>query len=183
MPQVIEFPPLGAGADLRQTVASLVEVCKQTVEGEPLRALRTRLRGVGLWDRDRPVPILRLLGVGGDPVVARSPFMIKLGDAGTEDEQLDTLGDRLFELNPPLFKASLEQVAQRPLPKDELYRHISSFAYAGSVPSRPDFETWLQLALVVGALRQVGVAMLPGPRAERFTLAMREIDVEEYLAA
>ncbi len=179
MPQVIEYPPVGA--DPRAALIALAKVCQETGEGEPFRELRTRLRAANLWERERPLTVLRVLGTGGK-TITRSPFMVALAAAATEDAQLDVVGDRLFDLNPVLWKTVLEQVAQRPLPKSELYKHLGSFAYKGRVPSRPDFDTWLALTVAVGALRQLGVAMMPGPRGDRWTARATSLEIDELLA-
>ena len=179
MPQVIEYPPVGA--DARAAVGALARVCKETSDGEPFRELRARLRAAGWWDRDRPLAALRVLGAGGK-TITRSPFMVALAEAATEDVQLQLVGDRLFDLNPILWKVVLELVAQRPLPKGEIYKHLGSFAYPGKVPSRPDFDTWLALGVAVGALRQLGVAMMPGANVARWAQRAAALELDELVA-
>ena len=60
MPQVVEFPPLTSTA-----LVALIRVAKEIpAKGEPFREFRSRLRGAKLWDKDRPLVLLRFLGVG-----------------------------------------------------------------------------------------------------------------------
>lgn len=181
MPQVIEFPPVGAGGEVRNALGELIRVCKETQDGEAFRELRTRLRNARLWEPTRPLSILRFLGAGGK-VITRSPFMRQVAEAATEDASLDAICDRLFELNPLLAKSVVELVSQRAHGKDELYKHLGSFAYRGKVPSRPDMESWLQVVLTLGVLRQVGIAMAAGPRFDRYVKMSAAIEVDEYLA-
>ena len=179
MPQVVELPPLGP--DARAALGALVKVCKETAKAEPFRELRSRLRAAKLWNPERPHPMLRFLGVGG-ATVTPSPFMEALAPASGDEEQSLAALDRLWELNPVLGKTLLDLVGQRAFHKDELYKHLSSAAYPGVVPSRPALETWLQLALATGLLRTLGIAVAVGPRAERYAALAADLDVEDYLA-
>src|SRR5262245_12386610 len=180
MPQVVELPPIGQ--DARGALVALVRVCKETpAKGEPFRELRTRLRAAKLWDRDRPQILLRFLGVGG-ATVTPSPVMQALAAAGSEDEIAFAVLDRVWPLNPLLAKTVVELVAQRPYHKDEIYKHIASAAYRGTVPSRPGLEVWLQIAIGTGLLRTVGISVAAGPRMERYAQQAATLDVDEFLA-
>jgi hypothetical protein len=180
MPQVIEFPPV-VGGDIRAALGELVRVCRETQDGDAFKDLRTRLRQAKLWEQNRPRVALRFLGAGGK-TIARSPFMSRVADAANDDAALEAVVDRLFELNPLLAKAIADLVAHRAHGKDEIYKHLGSFAYKGKVPSRPDLDSWLQIALGTGVLRQVGIAMAPGPRFERVATPAAAIEVDEFLA-
>jgi hypothetical protein len=94
----------------------------------------------------------------------------------------ELLADRLFELNPLLAKGVLELVSQRAFGKDEVYKHLGSIAYRGAVPSRPDLELWLQIALTVGVFRLLGIALAPGSRFDRLARKAAAIDTDEFLA-
>jgi len=180
MPQVVELPPIGQ--DARGALVALVRVCKDTpAKGEPFRELRSRLRAAKLWDRDRPVVLLRFLGTGGATAMP-SLFMQALAAANGEDETAIAVLDRVWHLNPLLGKTVLELVAQRAYHKDEIYKHLASAAYRGVVPSRPALETWLQIAISTGLLRTLGIAVTAGPRAERYTTLAATLDVDEFLA-
>jgi len=180
MPQVVELPPIGQ--DARGALVALVRVCKETpAKGEPFRELRGRLRAAKLWDRDRPVVLLRFLGTGGATAMP-SLFMQALAAANGDDETAISVLDRVWHLNPLLGKTVLELVTQRAYHKDELYKHLASAAYRGIVPSRPALETWLQIAIGTGLLRTLGIAVTTGPRAERYTQLAAALDVDEFLA-
>lgn len=180
MPQVVELPSLGQ--DARGAFAALVRVCKEApAKGESFRELRGRLRAAKLWDRERPQVILRFLGTGG-PSPMPSLFMQALAAASGEDEISITVLDRLWHLNPLLGKTILELVTQRAYHKDEIYKHLASVAYRGVVPSRPALETWLQIALGTGLLRTLGIAVIAGPRAERYATLAAALDADEFLA-
>jgi hypothetical protein len=180
MPQVTEFPPVGT--DPRSTQTTLVRIAKDiTPKGEPFREFRSRLRAARLWDKDRPVVMLRFLGVGG-ATIQPSIFLQALASAPGDDEVAVAVLDRLWHLNGLLGKTVLDLVAQRSYGKDEIYKHLGSASYRGTLPSRPSFENWLQLALAMGLLRQLGIAVAPGPRADRYLTLAGELDVDEFLA-
>ncbi|HEX3766697.1 MAG TPA: hypothetical protein VHW23_48735 [Kofleriaceae bacterium] len=180
MPQVVELPPIGQ--DARGALVALVRVCKETpAKGEPFRDLRSRLRAAKLWDRERPVVVLRFLGTGGATAMP-SLFMPSLAAANGEDETAIAVLDRVWHLNPLLGKTVLELVAQRAYHKDEIYKHLASAAYRGLVPSRPALETWLHITIGAGLLRTLGIAVATGPRAERYVALAAALDVDEFLA-
>ena len=125
--------------------------------------------------------MLRFLGVGG-ATITPSPFMQALATANGDDEISIAILDRLWNLNPVIGKTVLDLVAQRTYHKDEIYKHLASAAFNGALPSRPGLEVWIQIALLCGLLRPLGVAVAPGPRAERYSELAAAIDVSEYIA-
>jgi hypothetical protein len=179
MPQVLDLPPIGQ--DQRGALQALVRLCKETpAKGETFREFRTRLRSVKLWDRERPIVLLRFLGVSG-PNIAPSIFMQTLAAAATEDDTAQAVLDRVWHLNPLLGKTILDLVSQRAYHKDEIYKHLNSAAYKGKVPSRPALETWIQIAIACGLMRTIGVAVGLGQRSERYTQLATSLDVDEFL--
>ncbi|HSN28192.1 MAG TPA: hypothetical protein VLT45_18025, partial [Kofleriaceae bacterium] len=179
MPQVVDLPPIGAE---RGALQALVRVCKETpAKGEPFREFRGRLRGAKLWDRERPLVMLRFLGVTGS-TIAPSAFMQALAAATTDDDLATVVLDRLWALNPLLTKTVLDLVGQRAYHKDEIYKYLTSIAFKGRLPSRPALETYLQIAIATGLLRTLGVAVALGPRAERLVALANAFDVDEFLA-
>jgi hypothetical protein len=180
MPQVVEFPPIGN--DQRGALAALVRVAKESpATGEPFKNLRSRLRSAKLWNRDQPATILRFLGVGG-ATITPSEFMVALAAASTDEEQAVAVLDRLWYLNPVLGKTIVELVAQRAYHKDEIYKHLNSAAFDYKLMSRPGLEIWIQIALVCGLLRPLGVAVATGPRFERYSQLAGALDLEDYVS-
>lgn len=179
MPQVTEFPPFGV--DGRAAVAAISRVCKETpVGGEPAREFRARLRACKLWDAERPAAAPTFFGVGGARVTP-SPFMAAVASASGPDAVTDAIVTRLWHLNPPLAAAILERVSERPHGKDELSKFLGSSGYGGRAPSRPGLEAWLQLAIACGALRAVGIAVAPGPRAATLRALADGFELSEFL--
>jgi hypothetical protein len=180
MPQVTEFPLLAGEA--RSALAELVKLARDIPEGGlSFRELRTRLRAAKVWDHERPEVALRFLGVGG-ATITRSAFLDALAATSNDEEMYAAVAERLWDLNPLLVKTALELASQRAYHKDEIYKHLGSFAYRGRVPSRPALEAWLILALNTGLLRSVGVAVALGPRAELFAARAADLDIDEFLA-
>jgi hypothetical protein len=180
MPQFVEFLPVGP--DLRAAISALVKVCKETPgPGEPFRDFRARLRAGKLWDRERPQAALRFLAVGGAMVVP-SEFMSALARASGDDATIKVIVDRLWGVNPLLAKTILDLLGERAYGKDELYKYLGSAAYRGVLPSRPGLESWLQLALALGLIKPVGIAVARGPRAEMLLDRASAFEVDEFLA-
>jgi hypothetical protein len=178
MPQVVDLPPIGQD---RAALASLVRVCKDTpAKGESFKEFRARLRAAKLWDRERPATMLRFLGVGG-ATVTPSAFMQSVAAAANDDDTAQAIMDRLWQLNPLLGKTVIDLVGQRAYGKDEIYKILGSSAYRGAVPSRPGLEAWLQLAIATGALKPIGIAVVPGPRIERYVQLAASLDIDEFL--
>lgn len=176
MPQVVDIPSLTPVATI-----ALVRVCKETSAKEPFRELRSRLRGAKLWDRDRPQVILRFLGASG-PVITPSLFMQTIAAAPDENAVAEAILDRQWQLNPLLGKTIVDLVGQRAYHKDEIAKHLLTGAYRGTVPSRPALEIWLQNAITHGLLKTVGIAVIGGPRIERYLALAATLDIEEFLA-
>ena len=180
MPQLTEFPPFGS--DPRAGVSALVRVCKDVPEkGEPFREFRARLRAARLWDKDRPLATLRFLGAGGAHVTP-SPFMRAVAATVNDDAASEAILDRLWSANPLLGKTVIELLGERPYGKDEIYKVLGTTAYKGAVPSRPAFETWLQIATATGLIKAIGVAVAKGARAEPYVQRAADLDVDEFLA-
>lgn len=180
MPQLIEFPPFGT--DSREGVIALIHVCKEVPPGgEPFRAFRSRLRSAKLWDKDRPLAALKFFGVGGATVVP-SAFMAAVAAAPGDEPAFDVITERLWAVNPVLAKTITDLVLERPFGKDESYKYLGSTAFKGIVPSRPQLETWFQLAIAIGVLKPIGIAVAKGQRFDTFARHAGELEIEEYLA-
>lgn len=179
MPQVVDLPPIGQ--DQRGALASLVRVCKDTpAGGESFKEFRSRLRAAKLWDRERPIVMLRFLGVGG-ATITPSAFMQGVAAAESDDDTSHAIMDRVWNLNQLLAKTIVDLVSQRAYGKDEIYKYLNGPAYQGIVPSRPGLETWLQIAIATGVLKQIGIAVVTGPRFERYQQLAGTIEAEEFL--
>lgn len=177
--QVIEFPSFSS--DVRAALAALGRACGEVpAEGEPFAAWRTRLRAAKLWDRERPVPLLRLLGLGAGRV-APTPQMLALASAPDDAARSAALGGALWTANPLLAKTIFELVAERAYHKDEIYKYLGSTAYRGEVPSRPALEAYFTLAFAAGWLKAVGIAVAAGPQAEAMAAQVKDFDVDEFL--
>jgi hypothetical protein len=180
MPQVVDLPPIGQ--DQRGALASFVRVCKDLpASGESFKELRSRLRAAKLWDREKPIVMLRFLGVGG-PTITPSPFMRAVAAATNDDDTSHAIMDRVWQLNPLLGKTIVDLVSQRAYGKDEIYKYLVSAAFSGVIPSRPGLETWLQIGIATGVLKTIGIAVVGGPRIERYAQLAAALDVEEFLA-
>ena len=180
MPQVVEFPPIQP--DPRAAVLALVHVCRTVPdEGETFPELRARLREAKLWRPDAPIVMLRFLGAGGAHVT-KSPFMKRVAAAKDDVGALDVVADRLWDVNPLLFKTVIDMCKERGRVRDELYKHLTAAAYKGIVPSRPDMDAWLEWATALEVLRPLGITVTLAGRAPRFADRVAAFVVDEFLA-
>src|SRR5262249_8784850 len=157
-----------------------IRICKETpAKGESFKDFRSRVRAAKLWDRERPAVILRFLGVGG-ATVTPSPFMQAVAAAASDDDQCIAIIDRVFDLNPILAQTMTELVAHRAYHKDEIYKVLASAVFKGTLPSRPAVEIWIQIGIVTGLFKTIGIAITAGPRMDKFTSRAADVDVDEY---
>ena len=180
MPQLIEFPALVG--EPRAALLAMATVCRAIPEaGEPFRELRARLRAARLWDRDRPLPILRFLRIGGARVTP-SEVVRSIAGAGDEDATVAAIVTRLCDCNLLLAKSILEALQQRLYPPDELYKVLDSYAYRGLVPSRPQLDNWLGIALGAGVVRPIGIAVALDKPSPALLARVQGLDPDEFLA-
>ncbi len=179
MPQIIEFPYLPDG-DPRTVVDRLIGVCRAVPEGgEPFKAFRARLRDADLFERDRLGGLFRFFRLSGDPIVP-SPLMRTIAE-GDDETAVQALTERLFEVNPILFKVAIERLAERVSPPQELYGFLDSFAYRGTPVPRRELHAWVAMARGLEVLKRIGVAIGLGERGEEMLERVRKLDIEEYL--
>jgi len=180
MPQVIEFPPMGG--DPRAALVALIHISRAVpATGEPFRDFRGRLKEGKLWRPEAPLATLRFLGAGGAQV-APSPFMQRVAATKADEAAADIVADRLWELNPLLFKTVLDLCRERGRLRDEIYKHLASSLYRGIVPSRPELDAWLDLAVALEIVRPLGITVALHHRAARFGERAGSLDVNEFLA-
>jgi hypothetical protein len=181
MPQLIEFPSLPSG-DLRAGLMALVRLCRDLPEsGETFRDFRARARAARLWDRERPLVLLRFLRLSGARF-GRSEPVQQIAGAADDDAAMAAIGARLWQANPLMFKAILDCLGQRPYSRDELYKVLDSVAYRGQVPSRPQLEAWLQIGQALGVVRPLGIAVTLDKRASDYSGRAAELEIDEFLA-
>lgn len=181
MPQLTQFPTFGA--DARVVLVGLTDALLAFSEGESLATIRAKLREKKAWDDLAPGALFALIGSETPNAFSQTPMLAKLAAAPSEDAKLAIWAERLFIVNPILAKTVVTLVSERAYGKDEIYKVLGSSAYRGTVPSRPALEAWLQLAMGVGVLRPLGIAMAKGPAFAAWEQAARDIDVDDYLAA
>jgi hypothetical protein len=187
MPQLIDFPSLSETA--RSGSGLLVRICKETPsKGEPFSAFRSRLRGMKLWDSDKPSGILRFLDVVGTQtrldnsgLIVPSPFMQQIAESTNDDALCAAVIDRLWALNPLLLKAVYELLQERPYHKDEVSKYIGSVAYRGVLLTWPSLENWIHIGISCGLLKIVGIAVALGAQAESLKDRVTEFDADGFI--
>ncbi|WP_428262105.1 hypothetical protein [Haliangium sp.] len=181
MLELVEFPYL-PGGDPKKAVSSLMAVCRELpAQGEQFRFFRRRMKEHKLWDDALVLGTLQFLGIEKAGTMRPSPFSRKLGGIRSDDKARALLADRLWEVNPILFKAIVEYLNERVYSRDEVIKYIDSFAYRGTKPTRPQLEAWLHLALGLQILKMVGIALDLDDRGREFLERAAEFDVEEFL--
>lgn len=181
MLELTEFPYLPAG-NPQKAVLALIHVCREIPpEGEQFRFFRTRMKQYRLWEQDRMEGTYEFLDMKKGGIMKPSPLMRAIAAQKIDDKAREIVANRLWEANPLLFKVIVELLKERVYSRDEIIKHIDSFAYRGTKPIRPHLEAWLQMALGLDILKMVGIAMDRGPRADEFAQRAASLEVDEFL--
>lgn len=181
MPQHTRFPYLRSG-DASATVADLVRACRRVPEsGMPYKEFRGLLREQKLWDKDRYRDLLAFLKLAEGAVVERSGVIGALC-ASTGTDGREVLAERLWTVNPMLFKGVIDCLSERVYHRDEVYLFLESAAYRGERLSRPALEDWFRLARGLEVIRPVGVGVALGDQSGPFVERAAQFDIEEFLA-
>ncbi|GAB4531324.1 MAG: hypothetical protein Tsb0020_47640 [Haliangiales bacterium] len=181
MLELVEFPYLPAG-DPKQAVSALIHACRDLpAQGEQFRFFRRRMKSFRLWDDALVAGTLSFLGMERVGTMRPSPLARQIGALKSENKARALITERLWEINPLLFKCILEYLNERVYSRDEVIKYIDSFAYRGTKPSRPQLEAWLHLALGLGVLKMVGIALDLDDVGREYLARASELDIDEYL--
>jgi hypothetical protein len=181
MLELTEFPYLPAG-NPQKAVLAFIQACRDLpADGEQFRYFRTRMKQYRLWDQDRMQGTYDFLGINKSGTITPSALVRAIRAQKLDDKARELLAKRLWEVNPLLFKVILELLKERVHSRDEVIKHIDSFAYRGKKPSRPQLEAWLHMALGLDILKMVGIALDLGPRADDFKQLASDLEVEDFL--
>lgn len=182
MLELLVFPFLPSG-DPVKAVSALIKLCREIPsQGEQFRFFRKRAKEHRLWDDQLVEGTLQFLGISKAGTMKPSQFSRTVGSLKSEDKARDALAERLWEVNPLLFKAVIEYLKERVYSRDELIKYLHSFGYRGKQPSRTQLEAWLHLALGLRVLKMVGIALDLDDRGKAFLERAADLDVEEFLA-
>lgn len=181
MPQFTRFMPLPTGP-ARVAVERVIRGLRETPPtGEAFRDFRSRLKRLDIYSRERMPDILAFLRLADGDHIHPGPVLGAVIAATEVEAAADVLADRLFAVNPILFKAVIERMQERVNGKSELRKYLDSFAYPGTPLSGPETLTWLDWAVGLDLLKPLGVGLTLGERGERYVRRAAEIDVDEYL--
>ena len=182
MSELVVFPFLPSG-DPVKAVSALIKLCREIpTQGEQFRFFRKRAKEHRLWDDQLVEGTLQFLGIAKAGTMKPSQFSRTVGGMKSEDKARDALVERLWEVNPLLFKSVIEYLKERVYSRDELIKYLHSFGYRGKQPSRTQLEAWLHLALGLRVLKMVGIALDLDDRGKAFLERAADLDVEEFLA-
>lgn len=180
MPQFTEFPLLPKG-EFKTAIDALILLCrKMPKEGEPLKEFRARLKAAGMWSRERAPALHRFLRVAqADPVVP-SPLVRAIADTPDATAARAVLADRLWTVNPVLFKCAIERIKERVHSPNELLKYLDSFAYPGARLTGPQVTAWIQFAQGLEIFRPVGIRLGLDKLGEKFVDRAEALDLDEY---
>jgi hypothetical protein len=180
MPQFTEFPILPKG-EYRTAVDGFIRFWQQMpAAGEPFKDFRTRLKKVELWNRERLSGLLRFMQVAEADPALPSPLVRSLVDADG-DAARDLLAERLWTVNPLLFKSVVDLLQERVHSPNEILKYVDSFAYPGARLSSLQVRTWIAFAQGLELLKPVGIRLALDKRGEKFAKRAEELDVDEFL--
>lgn len=100
-----------------------------------------------------------------------------------DDPFVKALLERFAELNPYLCRFALKEVGDDFLAPTELFRRMGTADFAGRRPSMPQFQGWLTWMEWMGGLRKVGFRHKATPAGVELFAWLKELPVEELLAA
>lgn len=181
MLELTSFPYLPSG-NPNQAISALLTLCREmSPDGEQFRLFRRRMKALRLYEQERYEGTIEFLGIKSAGHIKPSAFTQSIKRQKTDSKARALLADRLWDVNPLLFKSVLDLLKQNVHSRDDVIKHVNSFAYRGNVPPRPHLESWLHLALGLGILKMVGIALDIGDNCERFIERASELDVEEFL--
>lgn len=181
MPQFTEFPALPQG-EYTQAADAFVRLIRATpVEGEPFASFRKRLKKASMWNRERLIGLLRFLQIPHSDPIVPSAFMRTVIDAADMDAARDLIAERLWTVNPLLFKAVLDRLEERVHSPNELFKYVDSFAYPGARLSHPEVRNWIRMAQGLELLKTVGIRVAVDHRGEGFQERAQDLDIEDFL--
>ena len=181
MPELTEFPYLPTG-DPQKAVSALIRVCRELpAQGEQFRGFRTRMKEHRIWDQDLLNGTLLFLGMERVGIMKPSALVRQVAATKGDDKARALFAERLWEVNPLLFKAVVEYLKERVYSRDEVIKYIDSFAYPGKKPTRPQLELWVHMALGLGVLKMVGIALALGERGSAFLERAADLEVDDLL--
>lgn len=181
MPQFTQFPHLPPGEYRAGVDAFLGALRAMPIEGEPFRDLRTRLKKVGMWSRERLPALLRFLRLAHSDPVKPSPLVATLIEAPGLDAAKAVMAERLWAINPLLFKVVIDRLAERVHSENEVLKFVDSFAYPGARITGPEVRAWVHLAQGLELLKPVGIRLTLTKAAAPFVEKAKLFDVDEFL--
>jgi hypothetical protein len=180
MPQFTEFPLLPKG-EFKAAVDALIQLCRKFPrEGEGLKEFRARLKANGMYSRERAPALHRFLRLPQTEIVTPSPLVLAIAAAPDEAAARKLLADRLWQVNPVLFKSVVEQVKERVHSPNEILKFVDSFAYPGARLTGPQVTTWIQFAQGLEIFKPVGIRLGLDKLGEKFLAQAEAFDLDEF---
>ncbi|MBM4364036.1 MAG: hypothetical protein FJ104_15255 [Deltaproteobacteria bacterium] len=180
MPQFTEFPLLPKG-EFKAAVDALIQLCRKFPrEGEGLKELRARLKANGMYTRERVAALHRFLRLPQSDLVPPSPLVLAIAAAPDDAGARKVLADRLWQVNPVLFKCVIEQVKERVHSPNEILKYVDSFAYPGARLTGPQVTSWIQFAQGLEVFKPVGIRLGLDKLGEKFLAQADALDLDEF---
>lgn len=181
MPQFIYFPRLPPG-EYRNAIDTFIQALRQMpVDGEPFKDFRARLKKIDMWSRESLPHLLRFLRMAHTDPIVPSPFVRSLHDASGVDQARHRVIERLWTINPLLFKVALERMEERVHTPNELLKYVDSFAYPGNRISGPEVRAWVAFVQGLGLLKPVGIRLGLTTQAKPWLEKAHALDVDDFL--
>ncbi len=181
MPQLTQYPHVGALSP-SEAVTALIKLCREVpAEGESFKEHRRRLKALGLWDKERVGDTLRFFHMAKGDRIVPSKVMRTIGSATKDQDARAALTERLWECNPVLFKTVIERLAERVYPTAELYTFLDSSAYSGTHLPRVQLDSWVWLCRGLSVFKILGVALALDERGQSMVERVKALNLEDYL--
>ena len=181
------FPaiPNTAEAQWLSTVQALYQELTRHDGQRAFKLFRGWMRDRNIYVKEEVEELLEFLDCSAKPAVMLRHFGRTFLECETPQAQKVTMFRWLMGWNPLLVKAVFEALdtesGGRLHSTHELYRMITSYAYAGERITLPSFQAWIKWMAATEHIRYIGIRWGLGELGKEALPSIKHIDVDEFL--
>ena len=181
------FPaiPNTAEAQWLSTVQALYQELDRNGGQQPFKLFRGWMRDRNIYVKEEAEALLDFLDCDSKPNVSLRHFAKTYLECDTPQAQKVTMFRWLMGWNPLLVKSVFEaldtEAGGRLHSTHELYRMITSYAFAGEHITLPSFQAWIKWMAATEHIRYIGIRWGLGDLGKQALPNIKHIDVDEVL--
>jgi len=185
--QRTQFPavPNTAEAQWLSTVQALYSELDKHGGKKPFKLFRGWMRDRNIYLKEEVDALLEFLDCDAKPVTTLRHFGRQFLGCETPEAQKTTMFRWLMGWNPLLVKSVFEALDRdgggRLHSTNELYRMITSYAFAGEHITLPSFQAWIKWMAATEHIRYIGIRWGLGELGKQALTTIKHIDVDEIL--